>query len=733
MSMRETTQTVGQRRKRLFLSWQWPALLAVLLIGLVLRVAYFRQIAEEPDFAVPLVDAGFNDYWARGLATGEWQPPHGKADPLIRESPYLRQPGYPYFLSLVYLLFGTGYHVPRIIQMGLGLVSALLAFLFARRLYGPGVALILAAFMSFYWIFIFFEGELLSLALLICLFCLLLYILTKWIETHKTRYPFIAGLVLGLACLVRPTVLTFLPVLVFWSLWVTRRNGRLRTGLFTVVGLLMGTALSIAPATVRNYRVAKDFVLISSNGGINLFIGNNEAATGLFSRNVPGFGEFGNCFDYPAIVRNLEQHVGRRLKASEVSAYFTREALRFIRENPIGFAKLTAKKAGLFWGSREITHNKAVWCARQNSSVLRNTPGNFSVVLALGAVGLGLMLLDRRRERTGREESATISANRKWEMSVLLLGLVVVYFLSVLPFFSTSRYRVPVIPFLLLFAAYGVWRICVFIWTRDLRRGFAWLAVVAVLYGSHVLAGAGAGERRGDLVKWHKERAMAYNALQRIDDAIREYRLALDCDPSDFEAYSGLGTCFYKVGHLEEAVRYLTKAVELKPDYADGHYNLGLAHAARKNLDKAGKHYLRALQIEPDLVAAHVNMGVMLTRQGKLDEAVEHLRAAVRMQSGHPLARLQLGIALSRQGKHEEAIEHLSIAADLAPNNLNAWIHLGENYAEVGRFGRAVSATEKAFLLARAAGKDELARSISSRIQLYRKNNPMSSVVEGGR
>ena len=80
---------------------EWLVLAAVLLVGLLLRVAYLRENLAKPEFTVPPIDAGFHDYWARALATGDWTPPHQFPDPQLSEHPYVRPPGYPYVLSLI--------------------------------------------------------------------------------------------------------------------------------------------------------------------------------------------------------------------------------------------------------------------------------------------------------------------------------------------------------------------------------------------------------------------------------------------------------------------------------------------------------------------------------------------------------------------------------------------------------------------------------------------------------
>ncbi|MHC4610925.1 MAG: hypothetical protein ACYS7M_11330, partial [Planctomycetota bacterium] len=102
MAARQTPS--GRPGRRRWLSGETAALGVILLVALLLRCSYLGELVDAPDFSHPIIDAAFHDYWARGLATGDWTPPDETPDPQISTSPYFRPPGYPLFLALVYLL-----------------------------------------------------------------------------------------------------------------------------------------------------------------------------------------------------------------------------------------------------------------------------------------------------------------------------------------------------------------------------------------------------------------------------------------------------------------------------------------------------------------------------------------------------------------------------------------------------------------------------------------------------
>jgi len=732
------------------LSREIVILIGILALGFLLRAFYLSEIVKNPDFANPGLDAAYHNHWARGLVTGDWSPPAGYADPMIRSTPYFRPPGYPYFLALLYLLTGSSYLWARIAQMLLGLVSVFLAFRLSRKWFGDSLGLIVAGLMAIYWVFIYFEGELLEPAFLVPLALLLVYELSLWTEEINLRRSLVTGLILGLCALVRPNVLLFGPVILGWALWILlRRNDRPRFRV-AAVGLILGAVIAIAPATIRNCIVGRDCVLISANAGINLFFGNNESANGVTPA-APGIPHWDST-DYPRIVKELEKKLGRPLKYSDASAYFGREAARYIKAHPVSVLRLTARKTLLFWGPKEVSNEKEDELERAHSRVLRNIPGNFALLLSLAVLGAVLLLLDTRR-RGKQEEASSVDTRRQYEVSILILLFVATYFASYLLFFVAGRYRVPIIPFLMLFGAYGLDRAARFAVSRDFRRtGFFLLMLVAV----YALASRNFAGYEPDRAKWHFGRGVDYGLVGETDLAIREYSEAVRIKPDFSQAETNLGLTLLDNGEVDKAVDHLSKslkinpddrwarygmaralgqrgkldeaikayrevtrmdpgnlmahyelglillakgsavaaashfsdALRIKPDFAAAHAGLGVAAEGQGRLDQAAAHYSKALSINPEAIL-HYRLGSVLARQGKLDKAVPQFRNAVRMFPDYAAAHYDLGVALSMQGKLDEAIKHYSEAIRSRPDYTKAHMNLAMALYSRGRYAEA--------------------------------------------
>jgi len=641
-------------------------LVGILAVGALLRLCHFADLAKSPHFSAPLVDAGFHDYWARALVSGRWSPPPNCEDPQIRARPYLRPPGYPYFLALAYALSGGSYGAARVLQMAVGLLSCVLAFMLGLRLFGARTGLVYAALMASYWVLVYFEGELLAPVLLVFLGTALLLVLTVWAQTLKPLYAWGAGALLGLFALIRPNILLFGLVLPAWLWWVGRRSAGRRRILKSVAGFGFGVLVLVLPASLRNYRAAKDWVLISSNAGINLYIGNNPAADGLVAQELPGLGRFHTCYDYPALVRSVEQRVGQPLRHSQVSRWFARQALEFVRSNPGRFLALTGRKALLFWHPQEIAHNKEIGFERRRSRALRVLavlPGGFARMLSLAVLGLGLCI---GRPRSGGADGSAASRECVMPVVTLCLLFVAFYFLSFLPFFMAARYRVPILPCLLLFAAVALVRFAEALAARRLNRAAAGATVWLLLL---FLFSRDPFGYRTSAAEAHFLEGVAYGKQGNVDAAIREYRAVLEEEPEHVRARANLAAALMSLGRYDEAVRHSAEALRVAPDDMNARCNLAVSLAEMGRTEEAIAQYNEFLRRAPEDLEMRSGLGVALARAGRLDEAVRVFSEVLRRHGPNPGAHANLGIAYARKKHYAAAVRHFSAALALNPGD----------------------------------------------------------------
>ncbi|HEX5053138.1 MAG TPA: tetratricopeptide repeat protein, partial [Planctomycetota bacterium] len=663
------------------------ALFAILLVGALLRGLYLREIASSPELAAPALDAAFHDHWARALVSGDWSPPRFFADPQIQTTPYFRPPGYPFFLALVYAITGGSPLGARAVQMLLGLANVWLAFALGRALFDRAVGLLAAAGMACTWTLLYFEGELLAPVLLVTLGLASALVWHRWWHRGSLLLGTAGGLLLGLSALARPNALALVPVVWLWALWVARRRpgqGRMRS---VLLGLPLGVFAAIAPATIRNAVTAHDFVVLTSNGGVNLYIGNNEQADGHTAR-IPILGDLApvqgwTCFDQPAIVRGVERLEGRPLAASEVSRFFARRALDFAAAHPGAVLALALKKTALFWGPVEVANNRELEVARQHSAVLRWLP-TFPWVLSLAVIGTLMLWRDLRRA----------PRDHRSDLVVLLAAIVLVDFASHLPFFVAGRYRMPILPLLLLGAAYAVRT--AFTLQRERRwRGLArWCAAWLVLLA---LAHVRLVDYEPDPGQWHFQRGDAFRMLGDLDRAIDEFRLAIaSARTPDAVPHNNLGAALMQRGRLPEAILSLREAVRLDPAYVQAHFNLALALANAGQDELACAEFEQVLRRDPSSTPARIQLGAILVRLGRAAEALPHLEAAAHDAPRDTAVRYLHAIALLDVGRQRDARAILEGFERTEPRFADARVALAELAEQAGDRAGALRLVEQA-------------------------------------
>jgi tetratricopeptide (TPR) repeat protein len=752
-------------RLRNALAWvnstEGRVLLAILILGTFLRVGRLAEAVAAPDFAYPAIDAGFNDYWARSLAIDGWMPPAHLPDPEIATSPCLRPPGYPWFLAATYAVTGGSYLAPRVLQCLLGLATAALIYALGRRWFGSAAGLLAAALFATHWVPLYFETELHEPALLMFILVALAGLWERWARFPSAGRAAVAGLVTGIAALVRSNILLGLPFLALWMFTVLRRRVRVgdegeeavsSTSIPNLAAAFLGLALALAPATARNFAASGELVLVSSNAGLNLLLGNHARATGLIGNEIPGLGAFDNFYDYPAILRALERREGHALTHGEASSLFASEALHFVSGSPGEFIALTVRKAGLFWGPAEISHNKVLALERSASPILSRLPGPFPFYLAAAMVGLLQHLWRRRSQSQGFSP-----------MMVWVAGFLLLWFLSVLPFFAAARYRLPVLPFLMLLGSQALVSTWKDLWARRFRGGLASVGVFLLLL---LITGASSMRLPPNRAKWHMDRGHAFERAGRGVEAASEFQAALRESPAAPDAHYSVALQAASAGDPVTAEEHYRATLEADVDHAGALTNLGSLLVGRGQFEEGLALLEAALARDPDLSDLRHNLALALRLAGRPREAVEHWRAILLRDPDSVPTHKALASTLIAMGDPSAAILHLEQAVELEPERLEhrnelAWIlatspdetvrdgvraetlarslievggdkpiwlaTLAAALAERGDFVGARAVVQRAIDIAVSSGKQRRVKSLRASMDLYRNNRPLRS------
>lgn len=189
-----------------------------------------------------------------------------------------RPPGYATFIAAVWQLGPNTYTFLRLVQAGVGAATVILVFLVADQVFSETIAATAAVLMSLYPLWIY-TG---SLAFPQTIVCALLYLVCLTMlygqEELNLRYGALVGILTGVTVLCAPTYVVLLPALLIWLIFIRRPRATGKSLRFWAV-CLIGFAFVIGPWSVRNWIVSGEMIVISTNGPVNFWLGNNPSAT----------------------------------------------------------------------------------------------------------------------------------------------------------------------------------------------------------------------------------------------------------------------------------------------------------------------------------------------------------------------------------------------------------------------------------------------------------------------
>jgi protein O-mannosyl-transferase len=188
---------------------------------------------------------------------------------------------------------------------------------------------------------------------------------------------------------------------------------------------------------------------------------------------------------------------------------------------------------------------------------------------------------------------------------------------------------------------------------------------------------------------------LLYEKTGRTNDAIAQYRLALEAKPRAADAHTNLGNVLLAAGRRAEAMTHLREAVRLAPDSSEAWNNLGGGLTEAGETREALECYRRATAIDPEDARLRLNLGTALAASGDLDGAIAALGAAEpRLPASHAhalaAARFNLGNALFQNHRVEHAAEQYRLALRLRPDDIDSRINLGYSLVRMGRGAEAL-------------------------------------------
>jgi rhomboid protease GluP len=190
-----------------------------------------------------------------------------------------------------------------------------------------------------------------------------------------------------------------------------------------------------------------------------------------------------------------------------------------------------------------------------------------------------------------------------------------------------------------------------------------------------------------------------------LDQAIANYKEALEIKPDLVEARYDLGDAYMKKGLHDEAIAAFKQTIEVSQDpglRAKAHSNLGVIYVDKKLYEEAITSFKQALEIEPNDAVSLGYLGLAYVRNGFNDKAINAFKMAIEASHEPELRAISyysLGLTYLREKLYDEAIGSLEKSIQLRPGDPDAYNLLGNCYMEKELYEKAVGAYQRALEL----------------------------------
>ncbi len=167
--------------------------------------------------------------------------------------------------------------------------------------------------------------------------------------------------------------------------------------------------------------------------------------------------------------------------------------------------------------------------------------------------------------------------------------------------------------------------------------------------------------------------------------ALEHFLKATQADPTDAEAWSGLGSCYAGLDHAEDALAAFRQAVQANPRDEVSHFRLANFYSRIGRYEEAIAVYRAALAINPLFEAAHFNLGLVCVEVGRYAEGKDAFEAVTRINPEAGPAHYNAGLTYIRLGRFQEAIAAQKIVLRINPGYAPAYHAMGAALNQLGR------------------------------------------------
>lgn len=181
---------------------------------------------------------------------------------------------------------------------------------------------------------------------------------------------------------------------------------------------------------------------------------------------------------------------------------------------------------------------------------------------------------------------------------------------------------------------------------------------------------------RGDKLAWLQHKKA---------NALREYRVALELDPTMATAHWRIGQVYFhaRKRNLTAALAEFEETVRLALKWNEGYFCCAITLMDTGRRAEALAAFLQAVRLKPEDARVQIALGSCYFQMRRFEAAIECYREGLRLKPayGEMAARLMLAHAYKNNGQIEAAVAEWRVVAGMKP----VWDYEDDNPAQARR------------------------------------------------
>ena len=371
-----------------------------------------------------------------------------------------------------------------------------------------------------------------------------------------------------------------------------------------LISVILGCTIPICIVYIVNCIHGDSAVIVAWNGGINFYLGNNDMANGWSATSPLLRGAWFS--GYQDAITIAEEASGHSLSYAGVSNYWMKQGLSYITGDLISWIGLMFRKVYLLISNVEIPNNQSIDYIKNLSLFMKIPLFKYGVVFSLAVPGIIFA------------SSASGKGKLPGKLSIMKM-CILLYGFAVILFFVNARYRMPIIPFLIIFASYSAIEVVRSFMENRWKVFFKFTGTACA--AAFLSFSSFSNSDFSTSAQMHYSLGNQYFSQGEMSRAISEYEMSIQMAPSNVDAWNNLASAFAQTGDYQSAYAALLSSIE-SCDNPTAHARMGLLFVRQDRYMEAEQHLEIALTDNPDDVESLYYLASLRAQTGQEEEAL---------------------------------------------------------------------------------------------------------------